>query len=226
MPATLPWPKIPKHPPKKTCSTPSRSTTCCARKRTSACAAVRRTVPVAVTARRPLGDGLVDHAPDPLLAPERDRPALAEGLLAGAGQDERRERVLAGHVRLPPLADRRCELLELEEVRFAEALGEVGDPVDRGAPRSQPDVVVAPVVADPDRRSRPDHLGRALVAVAGGARLVDHPQGTVCEPKGDDGVVDVAELGEERVGARRAERAEIGRASCRERGKITGGGTA
>src|SRR5262249_23038250 len=28
-----------------------------------------------------------------------------------------------------------------------------------------------------------DHLGRALVAVAGGARLVDHPQGTVCEPR-------------------------------------------
>src|SRR4051812_17737016 len=45
MPARLPWPKIPKQPAKKRCSTPSRSTYCAARKRTSACAAVCRTVP-------------------------------------------------------------------------------------------------------------------------------------------------------------------------------------
>src|SRR5437762_3144156 len=40
MPATLPWPKMPKQPPKNRWRTPSRSTCCAARKRTSACAAV------------------------------------------------------------------------------------------------------------------------------------------------------------------------------------------
>src|SRR5215203_993303 len=43
-PATLPWPKIPKHPAKKRCSAPSRSTYWFARKRTSAWAIVSRTV--------------------------------------------------------------------------------------------------------------------------------------------------------------------------------------
>src|SRR3954465_7966882 len=41
---TLPWPKIPKQPPKKRLRTPSRSTYCAARKRINACAAVSLTV--------------------------------------------------------------------------------------------------------------------------------------------------------------------------------------
>src|SRR5256885_5420437 len=41
---TLPWPKIPKQPPKKRLRTPSRSTYCAARKRINACAAVNLTV--------------------------------------------------------------------------------------------------------------------------------------------------------------------------------------
>src|ERR671923_185906 len=52
MPATLPWPKIPKQPPKKRCSTPSRSTYCAARNRTSACAAVSRTLVTSPRTRR------------------------------------------------------------------------------------------------------------------------------------------------------------------------------
>src|SRR5262249_26092036 len=38
-------PKIPKHPPKKRCRIPSRSTYCATRNRTNACAAVNLTVP-------------------------------------------------------------------------------------------------------------------------------------------------------------------------------------
>src|SRR5579864_3651373 len=39
-PATLPCPKMPKHPPKKRCSAPSRSTCCAARNRRRACPTV------------------------------------------------------------------------------------------------------------------------------------------------------------------------------------------
>src|SRR5262245_51123547 len=43
-PATLPWPKMPKHPAKNGCRRPSRSLNCALRKRTSACAMVSRIV--------------------------------------------------------------------------------------------------------------------------------------------------------------------------------------
>src|SRR4051812_7080034 len=45
-PATLPWPKMPRAPPKKCCSSPSRSTRWAARKRTTAWPTVRRVVSV------------------------------------------------------------------------------------------------------------------------------------------------------------------------------------
>src|SRR5205823_2802620 len=149
------------------------STTCCARKRTRAWAVVRRAEVGAVTAALASGDGFVHDAPHALLVPERDRSPLAERLLAGAGQDECRQAVLAGHGGPPLLANRRSEFLELEEVRLAEAFGEVGDPVDRGVAGGQPDVVSAPVISNSDRRPRADDLRRALVAVAGDPRLVD-----------------------------------------------------
>src|SRR5215212_4576061 len=43
MPATLPWPKMPKQPAKSFCSSPSDSEYCAPRKFTSACATVSRT---------------------------------------------------------------------------------------------------------------------------------------------------------------------------------------
>src|SRR5436190_14534914 len=94
-----------------------------------------------------------------------DRPALAEGALAGLRQDERSERVLPGHRRRSFLENRRREALELERIGIREALREVVDPIHGGAPRREPDVVRTPMVADPNGRMRAHDLRRAFVAV-------------------------------------------------------------
>src|ERR1043166_4317774 len=59
MPVRLPWPKIPKHPAKNRCSSPSRSVCCAARNLTSACAIVNRTV--LIRASRRIGKHDVPH---------------------------------------------------------------------------------------------------------------------------------------------------------------------
>src|SRR5919198_6631374 len=76
MPATLPWPKMPKQPAKKRCLTPSRSTCCAARKRTSACAVVSRRV-------RPRGGSGASSAPPSTVSLWRIATLRAEHLVEG-----------------------------------------------------------------------------------------------------------------------------------------------
>src|SRR5512133_2398051 len=152
---------------------------------------------------------LVDHAPDALLMSEPDRLPLTEGAVTRLREDERGEPVLSCHLRRPLLANRRREALELDCIRLRKALREVGDPVDRRAPGCQPEVVDPPVVSDAHRRTRAQHLRRALVAVARDPALVDHAQRPVLEPQGDHGVVDVAQLGKGRIRQRRSDRRHL-----------------
>ena len=82
MPATLPWPKMPKQPAKSFCRSPSRSLHWLARKRTTAWATVRRTVVAAwvslviehlqgeVGGRRLVGPGVADPAVGGVVADE------------------------------------------------------------------------------------------------------------------------------------------------------------
>src|SRR3954464_7149899 len=83
-PATLPCPKIPKHPGISRCCTPSRSLYWFARKRTSACETVSRTVPTSHTSfgHRSLGQGLVVQ--DGGVGTELHRSALPQWI-SGSG---------------------------------------------------------------------------------------------------------------------------------------------
>ena len=59
------------------------------------------------------------------------------------------------------------------------------------------------MIADPDCRSRSEHLRRAVVAVTGDATLVDHAEGAVREAQDHDRVVDIAGRLERRIRQRR-----------------------
>src|SRR5262245_30354562 len=104
MPATLPWPKIPKQPAKNRCRSPSRSTYCCSRNRTSAWATVSRRCCSAIShlpdRRRPIRQARVDLLVGPCLPDPTVRRIVADlpdPLGAGSGHHIEVVHVVAGH---------------------------------------------------------------------------------------------------------------------------------
>jgi len=131
------------------------------------------------------------------------------GLVGRAGEVKRGQAVVAGNRGRQAGCDAPGEGFELLGIGPRVALLEVADESARRPSGGQPLVVPKLRMVYADRRIPAHHLGRALVAVARGAAVVDHAERAVLEAEHHHGGVNVAGLGEAGVGERGTVRAHF-----------------